>query len=252
MKPLRLARRRALTIFCFFILAAVSAAHGHEFILKPAKFQNQPGAKISFSVLAAHVFMVSDEMEPLPTVKAWLHEDAKRTTISLRENRGAKVLEGEALLSAPGTAVLVGHLEEPVETRTAQGSKAGAKIKREKWSKVFLSGGGAPDKHYEKVLGHKLEIVPLANPLALKVGNELSARILLDGKPLTAMVYATYDGFSRHDYTYAYATESKGGTAHIKFSHPGVWMVRVENRRQVDHKDFNQQVLKATLIFPVE
>jgi uncharacterized GH25 family protein len=66
------------------------------------------------------------------------------------------------------------------------------------------------------------------------------------------MVYATYDGFSRHDYTYAYATESKGGTAHIKFSQPGVWMVRVESRRQVNHKEFNQQVFKATLILAVQ
>ena len=66
------------------------------------------------------------------------------------------------------------------------------------------------------------------------------------------MVYATYDGFSRHDYTYAYATESKNGVAHIKFYQPGLWMVRVENRRPVKHKDFHQQVLKATLIFPVQ
>jgi uncharacterized GH25 family protein len=117
---------------------------------------------------------------------------------------------------------------------------------------VFLSSSGTTDKHFEKALGHKLEIVPLANPLALKTGNELSVKILLDNKPFTAMVYATYDGFSRHDYTYAYATEAKNGIAHIKFTQPGTWMVRVENRQQVTHKDYDQHVLKATLIFPVQ
>ncbi|HSK30813.1 MAG TPA: hypothetical protein VLA17_12705 [Candidatus Limnocylindria bacterium] len=157
MKPLILAHKCALIILSLCLVASVSTVHGHEFILKPAKFQAQTGGKIPFGVVAAHVFMLSNAMEPIDTVKAWLHQGAK-----------------------------------------------------------------------------------------------LSFRILLDGKPLTTMVYATYDGFSRHDYTYAYATESKGGTAHITFSHPGVSMVRVENRRQKDHKDFNQQVLKATLILAVQ
>jgi nickel transport protein len=35
-----------------------------------------------------------------------------------------------------------------------------------------------------QAIGHALEIVPLADPLALKVGDDLKVRVLLNGKPL--------------------------------------------------------------------
>jgi uncharacterized GH25 family protein len=243
--------RSFLVVVAYTGFFSLTSPHAHELIVKPAQFSAQPESKIAFSVLASHLFMVSDAMEPLDRVTSWLHEEGKQTAIKLRENPRMKSLDGEALLSTKGTAILVSYLQEPVETRPTQDGRPGTKIKREKWSKALLSGS-APDKGYEKILGHKLEIVPLANPLSLKVGNELSVKILLNGKPLNTMIYATYDGFSRHDYTFAYATEAKNGVAHIKFTQPGIWMVRVENRQQVAHKDFNQHVLKATLIFPIQ
>lgn len=250
MKRLTRACLRGLEILTLCFLASASTAHGHEFILKPAQFRAQPGEKISFSIIPAHVFMVSDAMEPLKNVKVALYEGAKITPVALRENRQSKTLDGEVSLSVKGSAILAGYLEEPVEHRPAKEGQVAARIKREKWSKAFLTGD-APDEHYGKILGHQLEIVPLANPFSIKAGQELSVRVLLDGKPLNAMVFATYDGFSPREYTYAYATEAKDGWAHIKFVQPGVWMVRVENRRQVNHKEYDQQVLKATLVLAV-
>jgi uncharacterized GH25 family protein len=232
------------------LLTLGSTARAHEFIVKPHRFHVNPGEKVSFSVLAAHVFMISDEMEPLNTVKIWLLEESKKAELKLRENPKARTLDGEALLNRQGTAILVGQLEEPVETRAAQEGRPVAKIKREKFSKTLLVVG-SPDKSYEKVLGHQLEIVPLSNPAVVRAGEELRVKLLLHGKPLNAMVFATYDGFSKHDNTYAYATESKEGVAHIKLTQPGTWMVRVENRREVQQKEFNQHVLKAVLVFSV-
>ena len=90
------------------------------------------------------------------------------------------------------------------------------------------------------------------NAARAKVGDELTFRVLFEGKPLTANVLATYAGFSRHHNTYAYATMSRDGIAHIRITHSGEWMVQVERRMEVTDKDYDLHVLKAVLVFPVE
>jgi nickel transport protein len=52
------------------------------------------------------------------------------------------------------------------------------------WSMKFgkaLTGAGAP---WDKVLGHELEIIPLADPLTVGPGGTLRLRVLFRGKPL--------------------------------------------------------------------
>jgi hypothetical protein len=44
--------------------ACAAAAHAHEFIIKPTQLQVESGAKLPFNILATHVFMISEEMEP--------------------------------------------------------------------------------------------------------------------------------------------------------------------------------------------
>ncbi|HEY1235122.1 MAG TPA: hypothetical protein VGH22_17225 [Candidatus Binatia bacterium] len=66
------------------------------------------------------------------------------------------------------------------------------------------------------------------------------------------LCHATYDGFSRYYNTYAYATESRDGIAHVKLTHPGMWMIRVEKRIEANGKDYDLLSLKATLVFAVQ
>jgi Domain of unknown function (DUF4198) len=101
----------------------------------------------------------------------------------------------------------------------------------------------ASDKNYEKVLGHRLEIVPTTDPTTARIGDELVFRILFDGKPLQTNVFATYDGFSRYYNTYAYAHQ---------ITDPAAWLVRVERRMAVAEKDYDFQMFKATWFFPCD
>ncbi|HSE84934.1 MAG TPA: hypothetical protein VLJ79_01795 [Candidatus Binatia bacterium] len=82
--------------------------------------------------------------------------------------------------------------------------------------------------------GAKLPFSILAtNLMKPRTGDELSLKILLDGKPLKSPVQATYDGFSRRYNTYAYAPETlEDGLAYVKVVSPGIRMVRVEKRRE--------------------
>lgn len=109
------------------------------------------------------------------------------------------------------------------------------------------------DDGYKKASGQKPEIVPESNVMKTRVGEEVTLKLLLDGKPLKSQVYATYDGFSRRSTTFASATESlDDGIAYVKVTSPGVWMVRVEKRIEANARDFELLSLKATLVFSVQ
>ena len=230
----------------------VSNINAHEFIIKPRQLRAESGAKLPFNILATHFFMIGEEVEPLNTVKARLVEGEKRTAIELKENQTLKTLVGVAALNRKGTAVLIGHLQEPIEALKTEGSSKSRRIKREKFAKALIAMS-TDDDGYQKTLGHKLEIVSVSNVMKARVGNELSFKILLDGKPLKSPVQATYDGFSRRYNTYAYATETlEDGLAYVKVNNPGVWMVRVEKRIEETTKDYDIHALKATLVFSIQ
>jgi uncharacterized GH25 family protein len=100
------------------------------------------------------------------------------------------------------------------------------------------------------VVGHRLEIVPVGNPAAAKTGDEITFKVLFEGKPLSTPVFATYDRFSESETTYAYYTEAADdGTARVKITHPGLWMVRVENTVPEKSEDHDTYVARAVLVF---
>jgi uncharacterized GH25 family protein len=171
----------------------VATIHAHEFIVKPQQLQVESGAKLPLSILATHFFMIGEEVEPVHIVKAWAVEGEKRTAIELKENQTLKTLDGVAPLNRKGTALLVGHLEEPIETVKGKESSGSRRIKGEKFARALIIVS-ADDDGYKKSLGHKLEIVPVSNVIKARAGDELSFKILLDGKPLKSPVQATYDG----------------------------------------------------------
>jgi uncharacterized GH25 family protein len=224
----------------------------HEFIIKPQQLDVENGAKLPFSILATHVFIVSEEVEPVNTVKAWLVAGSQTTPIELKENHILQTLDGVATLNRKGTAILVGHLQEPIETVKAEGSGRSQRIKREKFAKALITVS-ANDDGYKKALGHKLEIVPVSDVTRARAGDELSFRILLDDKPMKGQAYATYDGFSRRYMTFAQATESlEDGFAYVKVTGPGTWMVRVDKRLEANNPEYDILSLKATLVFSVQ
>jgi hypothetical protein len=97
-------------------------------------------------------------------------ERDKSSPVDLKENHSLETLDGVVNVNRKGTAVLVGHIQEPIETVKAEGSNRSLKIKREKFAKGLREDESR---------------------------REMTFKILLDGKPLKSQVYATYDGFSR-------------------------------------------------------
>ncbi len=179
-------------------------------------------------------------------------EGDKSSPVDLKENHSLETLDGVVNVNRKGTTVLVGHLQEPIETVKAEGSNRSLKIKQEQFAKGLIGVSG-DDDGYKKASGQKLEIVPESDVMKTRAGEEITFKILLDGKPLKSQVYATYDGFSRRSMTFAYATESlDDGIAYVKVTSPGVWMVRFEKRIETNARDFDLLSFKASLVFSVQ
>ena len=236
-------------------------AMAHEFIIKPVNMAPEPGEKLPLSVISAHVFMVSEEMEPLDQVDVSLVRGETNKTVNLVKNPTLMTLDGIVTLEDQGTYILSGHRKGMLWSQTTQGWKQAGKKglsgvissgKYEKFCKVLVNVGKY-DEGYRQVMGHDLEIIPMENPAGKKVGDEVAFKILFKGAPLSTKVYATYDGFSRHPNTYAYFTETdENGVGIVKIHHAGRWMVRVENKIETKTEDYDTHALRAVLVFDIQ
>lgn len=113
------------------------------------------------------------------------------------------------------------------------------------------------DSNFTTPLGHKIEIVPLKNPVNLREGDYLPVKILYEGEPLGSYptVFATYLGFSTEDEAYAYTTAANGaGIAQIRILKAGIWMIKVNHKVHSTQKmedKCNEFSYTATLSFEV-
>jgi len=255
--------KKLMFLFVLVLMAPVlstTQALSHEFIVKPVQMQAPVGHKLPFSVMSAHVFMVSEEIEPLDQMDLSLVKANDIQKLNLKPNDMLLTHDGVVELKQEGTYLLAGHRKGMIWSQTTQGWKQASKKelqgvlssgKYEKFCKTIVVAG-QPDEGYKKILGHQLEIVPLGDPQQAVIGKDLRFQILFDGKPLSTEVYATYDGFTDAPNTYAYFTEAdENGVGRVKITHPGTWMVRVQHKLTEPTEDYDQHVLRAVLVFGV-
>lgn len=97
---------------------------------------------------------------------------------------------------------------------------------RERYSrflKSLLQVGGKNDNTFKKKLGVKLEIIPLENPYAKKVGDSLGFQVLFDGKPLAdRIVFASNKETEKQRFK-----TDKNGKLSIKIEKDGLWLVHL-------------------------
>ncbi|SHN54024.1 DUF4198 domain-containing protein [Desulfovibrio litoralis] len=250
-----------LSLVCLFSFSV--PAFAHEFIIKPDNFSPKSGEEIKVEVQAAHVFMESEEAEPLEDVAVYLLQDKKETPISFKESKDGHSLVGTFKLPEDGAAILVGHRTRDIVSKTTEGFLDGGRKeleaqgktvlsvnKYEKYAKTFLNTQ-VKSEMFSRALGQELEIVPVSDLSMLKVGDYLEAKLLYKGKALRSPVWATYDGFTKESNTYAYYTESEKDTFKVKITHPGIWMIRSEHTAKQTGKDAENHVLRTVLVFEV-
>ena len=243
------------------VLGLAGVATAHETAIKPGASTATVGKGVPFGVHSAHVFIVSEELEAPADVKAFVFADGKAAPVALVANDKGLTFDGEAVFAKPGTGIILVHRLPQVWSLTPEGMKKGTKKelpgatksnRYEKFAKSLVAVGGAT-AGFDTVVGQRLELVPLADPATVKVGQDLAVKVLYDGQPTPATVLATYDGFTKTPNTYAYYTETDdAGVAAVRITHPGLWLVRTEMKGVPADGAADQEVLRSTLTFFVQ
>lgn len=104
---------------------------------------------------------------------------------------------------------------------------------RERYSKhvkAFVQVGDARTDGYATPLGYPAELIPLSNPYALKAGDTLRVRTLVDGQP-AAKQYVLYGGRTPSGRRLAQksARSDADGVASIPVTSRGTWYVKFIN-----------------------
>lgn len=131
---------------------------------------------------------------------------------------------------------------------------------RERYSKHVKSVvqvGDARSASHATVLGYPIEIVPLENPTALRAGDTLPVRVLLDGAPLASqLVFASHASHHAHDASGGHTELFEGrtdaeGRVDVPVAEPGRWYVRLIHMAPAPEPDVDYESLWATLTFQV-
>jgi uncharacterized GH25 family protein len=161
-----------------------------------------------------------------------------------------------------GAYVICGHVHPGFVSRTTEGYKMGPKSDFEKAISCFHYDirtrtsirVGDPANIAVPGTGDPLEILPLENTFILKAGADFPVKVLFNGTPLAgASVCATYAGFSDKPNDFAQTVETaKDGTAVIKITHKGDWMISVTHEIPYpDPKECDTNKYNATMTVDV-
>jgi len=125
--------------------------------------------------------------------------------------------------------------------REAQGKHSVVEaLKSRKFCKALLT----PCESFSKPLGQMLEIVPEKNPFAVKPGEALPVKVLLDGKPLEGAVVTTGDSKD------AKVETDKAGKASVVIAKPGLQLIVGSYKAPLkDDPDADVLALSSSLTF---
>ena len=223
-----------------FVCSLPVAASAHEFVVMPEAWDSYHAEQVvPLSVYSTHVFLRSEELEDEGYSEVFYQGKA----LPLTANQNWLTYDTKVTLAGGGTAIITGHRKPMLYE----------KVQYEKFSKLLLPVDGN-SAGYDKVVGQRLEIVPMSDPFAAKVGDEIEFKVLLDGKPAKFdTIYATYSGFSDVPTAWAYtASPVAHGRATVKITSPGFWMVRTMVKLDEKGAGYEGVSLRSILSFPVK
>lgn len=123
-------------------------------------------------------------------------------------------------------------LEQIIALRHKSGEdKTEGRERYSRYLKSLLEVGDQRDEVYRRIVGHRLELVPQANPYELKVGEPLKMRVYFEGKPLSGAKVFAYSREAGRVHTQL-GTTSGDGLASFTLDQPGKWLIRLVHMRR--------------------
>ena len=116
-----------------------------------------------------------------------------------------------------------------------------------KFGKALLKTGGS-SSGFDRVVGHRLELIPRSDPFAHGTGGELGVEIQFDGKPLAGATVHLYADSSTGDTT-PYVADG-AGVVRVPLSRGGQHLLSVLHEVPSRHPELaTRDVYAATLVF---
>jgi uncharacterized GH25 family protein len=161
--------------------------------------------------------------------------ETKPKLIALEADKFNHYLVSEGLLAMYRLRVKEKSLDQPGRERYSKSPKALVQIG---------TGGGDPCR----VVGMPLEIVPLKDPFALKVGDTLRVRVLFRGKPLPDAVLGVQWPDDGEDPRATFRTDARG-EALLPIARTGLLTVRLTHMTRPKAETFEWESFWTTLTF---
>ncbi len=115
-------------------------------------------------------------------------------------------------------------------------------------AKLLLQSGIAPDETYSRVAGLPLEIIPLQNPYRLKQGDEMSFKVLYEGKPLPFALVKVWNRKNNNTILQDIYTQ-KDGIITTRLGNTGSWMISSVKMVPSKEEGAEWQSYWASLVF---
>ena len=257
------------------ILAAAAAAEAHDMFLRPVRYYIEPNATALVRVLngtfsksensiararLADIAVVSPFGRSRLDTAHWSVQ-GDTSTFELKATAAGTYVLGAS--TKPNVIALQArdfnaYLEEDgipdvLNARRRDGELG--KPARERYSKhvkAIVQVGAARSAAAVLPLGYPAELVPVANPYGLKIGDTLNLRTLVEGRPVAGQL-VQYGGrqLAGSNIPQRETRSDANGVARIKVATAGVWYVKFVNMVRVSGDTVDYESRWATLTFQV-
>lgn len=241
------------------LAACIRAALADELIVRPDSFEAAKGTELGFSVISTSVFIRDGELLERRDVRAGLCGPLREVDVRLRPDPREQAWRGAAPVGQDRAMTICAHRLPEIWTNTPTGPQSGARQNANPSASFVLEEfAKAPinldpkETRYAIPIRQRLELVPVTNPALVHPGQSLEVLVLHRGEPIAAHVQATYDGFfEKPDTFFETADSGTNGTATLKITVPGLWLIRVEYAVPEVTEAYQRWVGRATLLLSI-
>jgi uncharacterized GH25 family protein len=242
-----------------FLLLLVVRGFAHDYWIDPETFTPAAGHLVPFRLLVGDDLQVETErsFEKKATVRFQIVSSARSRDligsgvegktpfaklnfdkdgthwVGLERDRRSIRLEAEKFNDYLTEEGLNRVLEQ---RRLAKEDTKPARERYSRYLKCLIVCGGKSDDTWKKTFDHRLEIVPLANPATVEPGKMLKVRVLFEGKPLPDVALFALHREADRVHKQKLKT-AKDGTAEVKITHAGPWLLRMVHMRRCADRD---------------
>lgn len=264
-------KKKVISVTLLVFLTLLSQAH--EFWLQPKKFMYKVGEEMKVGFMVGENFggdpwdltrhkVEKLEMHTGAAVKNLMKDmkAAAGNNLAYRFDRSAThllAMESDfAFIEQQGDAfdeyLKEDGIENILDERT-KGSQLGMASTEyyKRYTKLIVQCGDRLDNTYRRSAGFRYEIVPLANPYALKSGDYLDCQLLWEGKPVPHTMVKVWSHVGNRIFLQNLYTENDG-SIRFPISNTGPWMVSSVKMTASEKEGAAYQSHWSSLVFEIQ